>query len=168
MRLKALNGAAHTELRDVHVTPQPLLPCYIFSAPQTQSYTVGYQAWMYMVSIPLSHTVSAMRLPVDLHSYKYETQQEVADDTHLLLCSCSGSKSACFFLKLVLNHHSLLSQLDSNLLFASPPPYFFIFHFFCCNTFLSRLSLPFLFPYDQSRFLLGLAKQCTVDAVGCL
>lgn len=57
MRLKALNGAAHTKLRDVHVTPQPLLLCYIFSVPQTQSYRVGYRGWMYMVSIPFSHTV---------------------------------------------------------------------------------------------------------------
>lgn len=117
-----------------------------------------------------SVTLSAMWLPVDLHSYKYETKQEMGDDAHLLLCSCSGSKSPCFFLKQVLNHHSLLSQLDSNLLFASPPPFFFFFSsftFFAATHFY--LGFPYLLCFHMiSHSLLGLAKRCTVDSVGCL
>lgn len=85
MRLKALNGAAHTELRDVHVTPQPLLLCYIFSAPLTQSYTVGCQGWMYMMSIPLSHTVSALWLPVDLRSMKCSRRWEMTPSPFAVL-----------------------------------------------------------------------------------
>lgn len=117
------------------------------------------QSWVSGVDVhgeySIESHISAMRLPVDLHSYKYETQQEMGDDTHLLLCSCSGSKSACFFLKQVLNHHSLPSQLDSNLLFASPLPFFFSsFTFFAATH--SYLGFPYLLCFHMIRVALCL------------
>lgn len=86
----------------------------------------------------------------------------------LLLCPCSGNKSACFFLKQVLNHHSLPSQLDSNLIFASLLLFFFIFHFFCSNT-NAYLDFPYIHSFHMIRVTLWLvlpssAQQMLLDA----